>query len=115
MMYVYTIESFPCKHPPSPAFLAVTLGADLLLLVVFTATTRLPALAPLDVFGRTPLFFYLLHLWVFGLLSFVLPNGAPFAVAFGVWAAAPVAMYPACAWYARFKGGKPVDSLWRLF
>lgn len=103
------------KYPPSPAFLAATLGVDLLLLAVFTAGSRLTALAPLDVLGRTPLFFYLLHLWVFGLASFAFPTGAPFAAMYGVWAAALVAMYPACVWYARFKNSKAVDSLWRLF
>jgi uncharacterized membrane protein len=103
------------KYPPSPAFLAVTLGGDLLLLALFSATASHPVLKPLEVFGRAPLFFYLLHLWVFGLVSFAFPNGTSFAVMYGVWAAALVAMYPACAWYARFKGGKPAGSLWRLF
>jgi uncharacterized membrane protein len=102
------------KYPPSPAFLAVTLGGDLLLLVVFMATAKSSAMKPLEVFGRTPLFFYLLHLWVFGLVSFAFPSGTAFAVMYGVWVAALAAMYPACMWYARFKGGKPVDSFWRL-
>jgi uncharacterized membrane protein len=103
------------KYPPSPAFLAATLGADLLLLAAFTATAKLAALAPLDVFGRTPLFFYLLHLWVFGLVSCAFPNGASFPLMYGVWAAVLAAMYPACMWYAKFKNRKPVDSMWRLF
>ena len=30
-------------------------------------------------------------------------------------AAVLVALYPVCAWYGRFKLGKPKDSLWRMF
>lgn len=103
------------KYPPSPAFLAATLGVDLLVLAVFATTSELAVLAPLEVFGRAPLFFYLLHLWVFGLASLAFPLGASFPLMYGVWAASLVAMYPACARYARFKSGTPVDSVWRLF
>jgi uncharacterized membrane protein len=103
------------KYPPSPAFLAVTLGIVFLLLAALAATEKVHALSPLEVFGRAPLFFYLLHLWVFGLLSFAFPHGASFPVTYGVWAVALAAMYPACVRYARFKGGKPAGSVWRLF
>jgi uncharacterized membrane protein len=102
------------KYPPSPAFFALFLGIDAVLIAVLTITVRIRLLAPLEVFGRTPLFFYLLHLWVFGLLSFAFANGTSLPVMYGVWAVAVVAMYPACVWYAGFKNAKPVESLWRL-
>ena len=103
------------KYPPSPAFLAATLGVDLLLVAALTASVSARWPSPLEAFGRSPLFFYLLHLWVFGLLSFAFPAGASFPVTYAVWAAAVVAMYPACLRYARFKSSKPPDSAWRLF
>jgi len=68
----------------------------------------------LEVFGRSPLFFYLLHLYVFGALSWAFPRGSSWFVMYAVWAAALVAMYPACRWYAGFKATKPVSSFWRL-
>lgn len=103
------------KYPPSPAFLAATLGVDLLLVAVLTASVRARWQSPLEAFGRSPLFFYLLHLYVFGLLSFAFPTGTSFRVMYAAWAAAVVLMYPACLWYARFKSSKPPDSAWRLF
>ena len=102
------------KYPPSPAFLAATLGVDLLLVAALTVSVRARWRDAVEAFGRSPLFFYLLHLYVFGLLSFAFPAGTSFPVMYAVWAAAVVAMYPACLRYARFKASKPSDSVWRL-
>ena len=102
------------KYPPSLAFFTMTIGLDLVLLWIL-ARTRAPWLAPLEVFGRVPLFFYLLHLYVFGIASIFFRDGAGFAAMYGVWAVGLVAMYPLCRWYAGFKASRPIDSLWRLF
>jgi uncharacterized membrane protein len=102
------------KYPPSLGFLLVTLGVNLVLVAIL-ARVRIPAIASsLEVFGRSPLFFYLLHLYVFGAVSWAFPRGTTWFVMYVVWAAAVAAIYPACRWYARFKAGKPVDSFWRL-
>lgn len=103
------------KYPPSPAFLALTLAIDLWLLGVLTVSSGMKLFAPLEAFGRAPLFFYLLHLWVFSLLGFAFANGTSMPVMYAVWAVAVVAMYPACVWYAGFKNAKPTTSMWRLF
>jgi uncharacterized membrane protein len=102
------------KYPPSDAFFAITLGLNLLLL---SALARWPVrwLAALEVFGRTPFFFYLAHLWIFSALSWFFPMGTSFAVMYLVWAVVVAALYPMCARYAQFKFSKPVTSLWRLF
>lgn len=102
------------KYPPSEAFFFLMLGLNLLLLA---ALAKWPArwLAPLEVFGRAPFFFYLAHLWAFGALSWAFPTGTSFPVMYVVWAVVVGALYPACAWYARFKSSKPQTSLWRLF
>jgi len=102
------------KYPPSPAFFSATLGIDLLLLAVFAMTVATRWLAPLEVFGRSPLFFYLLHLYVFGIASFAFPTGTSFPAMYAVWAVAIVGMYPVCRWYGRFKSSKPSESVWRL-
>jgi len=102
------------KYPPSTAFLFLMLGLNLLLLA---ALAKWPArwLAPLEVFGRAPFFFYLAHLWAFGALSWAFPTGTSFPVLYLVWALVVGALYPTCAWYAQFKSSKPQTSLWRLF
>jgi uncharacterized membrane protein len=102
------------KYPPSLDFLLLTIGLDLMLLWTLQRAGG-SWLAPLEVFGRVPLFFYLLHLYVFGLASVFFPNGSSFAVMYTIWALALVLMYPLCRWYAGFKARQPIDSHWRLF
>ncbi len=101
------------KYPPGEAFFTLMLGLDMALLAAFS---RWPVrwLAPLEVFGRAPFFFYLAHLWIFGALSWAFASGASFAVMYLVWAATMIALYPACAWYARFKFARPASSFWRM-
>jgi uncharacterized membrane protein len=102
------------KYPPSSAFFGLMLGLNLLLL---SALARWPArwLAPLEVFGRAPFFFYLAHLWIFSALSWLFPMGTSFGVMYLVWAVVVAALYPMCARYAQFKFSQPATSLWRLF
>lgn len=58
----------PSKYPPSLTYQALFLGIGLMLI---GPLRRLPAslAAPLDVFGRVPLFFYLLHLPLYHLMD----------------------------------------------
>lgn len=102
------------KYPPSLDFLLATLGVNLMLVPVLARISIRAIAQPLEVFGRSPLFFYLLHLYVFGALSWTFPRGTTWFVMYLVWAAAVAAMYPACRWYAGFKARKPIESFWRL-
>jgi hypothetical protein len=72
-------------------------------------------MAALEVYGRVPFFFYLAHLWGFGILSWMFRSGTSRPVMYLVWALVVAALYPACKAYARFKFAKPASSLWRLF
>ena len=56
------------KYPPSLLFLALTLGAGLLLLLGFERAGQRKWIATLAVFGAAPMFFYLLHLYVLKVL-----------------------------------------------
>jgi uncharacterized membrane protein len=103
------------KYPPSLDFFAVMLGIDLVLLAMLARPVPAWAANPLQVFGQVPLFFYLLHLYVFGALSWFFRHGTSFGVMYLVWLAALAGMYPACRWYARFKTAKPITSVWRMF
>jgi len=109
------------KYPPSLTFLCFFLSVDLL----FLAAMRLlpegamewPVLAQFVVLGTAPLFFYCLHLLVFGLLA------APFAPEFSttlagiylLWAMGIALCYFPTQMYAKFKMGTPKDSIWRFF
>ena len=102
------------KYPPSLDFFAIMLGIDLILLALLARPLPGWLANPLQVFGQAPLFFYLVHLYVFGVLSWFFRHGTTFGVMYLVWLAALVAMYPACRWYARFKSSRPIASIWRL-
>lgn len=64
------------KYPPSLLYLCVTGGIGLLLLAAFE---RLPAVNPLLLFGRHPMFFYVIHIalaHMLGNLYFILRFGS---------------------------------------
>lgn len=112
------------KYPPSLLYLLVTLGLAMLLA---PRLARLGARAgdALAVFGRTPLFFYVLHLYLgvgaalalaaargFSLAeirAFVKSGAPPDDFGFGLvgayvaWIALVAALYPLCRWFADLK------------
>lgn len=105
------------KYPPSVAFVAFTLAVNLSLLAAINATwSRLqPWASAFLVFGRTALFFYIVHLYLFALMGWAFPHGAHIAMVYPFWILGLVILYPLCRRYQQFKFGKPADSYWRLF
>ena len=118
----FTLFSFlNCqKYPPSLAYLLMTLGPALLALrALEKASARL--VAPLELVGRVPLFFYIAHLYLlrftaaplaalrFGKSAFTPPPGHAGSPELGLWAAyaawavALAILYPLCRWFARKK------------
>jgi uncharacterized membrane protein len=132
---VFTVLSFVnvTKYPPSLLYLLVTLGG---------AALALPPLARLGgkagqalaVFGRTPLLFYVLHLYVGAAGAVALAHargytlddigafvksgqppadfGLGLAGAYGAWIVVVVALYPICRWFAGVKRRRA--DLWWL-
>jgi uncharacterized membrane protein len=108
------------KYPPSLCYLLMTLGPALLLLRAYE-TMRSRALAPLELFGRVPLFFYVAHLYLlrfsalpiaiqrFGKAALEPPPGHAGSPGFGLWAAyaawfvALLLLFPLCRWFAQKK------------
>jgi hypothetical protein len=104
------------KYPPSFVFLAISLGINLLLLALFNRLNIRSERSPLIVFGQTPLFFYIAHLYLLIACAFVFfREPSSLEGMYVVWALALVALYPLCAWYRRFKLAKPRSSVWRMF
>jgi uncharacterized membrane protein len=111
------------KYPPSLCYLLMTLGPALVILSVLDRGT--PSwLKPILVFGRVPLFYYLLHLplihalavavnlmrfghanWLYGASPAKPPKGAGFdlPIVYLTWIAVILLLYPACRWFADLK------------
>jgi uncharacterized membrane protein len=116
------------KYPPSLLFLLMTLGPAMLFLRAVDG--GVPALMrPALVFGKVPLFYYVLHFplihllavmtclvrygsahWMFespdlGNYPFTPPPGWGYSmpVVYLIWAFVIIAMYPLCRWYAALK------------
>jgi uncharacterized membrane protein len=117
------------KYPPSLDFLLMTLGPAILLLGLLDKV-RFSDKNPLIVFGRVPLFYFLLHFFVIHLLAilfalvrygradfllhpspslggpaglFPTDYGYSLGVTYLVWISVVIMVYPLCRWYSRVK------------
>ena len=133
-----TVMSFlrASKYPPSMLYLLMTLGPSLIALSLLDRLS-LPQWHPLVVFGRVPLFYYVVHWYVLHLtaiafawirygrvdfmfalppaLSFVPPvypsgYGYDLWVVYVVWIAIVAGLYPLCRWFAGVKARR--QSIW---
>jgi uncharacterized membrane protein len=105
------------KYPPSIVFLSFAVGTNLLLIGLFEWITPLVERYGgwLLTFGRTALFFYILHIWLYMLMGLPFRHGTGFGVMYLIWAIGLLILLPLCTRYERFKSGKPAESVWRLF
>jgi uncharacterized membrane protein len=130
---VFTVLSFlNCtKYPASLDFLLMTLGPALLILAYLDQRT-FQAANPLIVFGRVPLFYFILHFYLIHALAVIaawlrygtaaakftfspLPSmrgprdlfpaefGYSLWVVYAVWILTVVALYPLCRWFAKIR------------
>jgi uncharacterized membrane protein len=111
------------KYPPSLLYLAMTLGPGLLLLAAFEHARGRLANAVIT-FGRVPLFFYVLHIFIIHALAAALawlvlgsagwlfgepPMNGPANYGLSlpgiylVWLCVVLALYPPCRWFASLK------------
>jgi len=105
------------KYTPSLAYLLLTLGANAVLLFALHRANRTWSRATrlLRVYGRTPLFFYVTHLYVYAVLGLAIPGRTSLAGMYPLWLLGTGLLYPACQRYDRFKRGRGEESIWRLF
>ena len=109
------------KYPPSLLYLTMTLGPALLLLAYFEGVRGVVA-GWITTFGRVPLFYYVVHIYVlhaFALLyawaafgdvgALIGPPHKPpgyglgLAGIYAIWLAVVVSLYPLCRWFAGIK------------
>lgn len=105
------------KYPPSIAFILLTMGVNFLCIFALSKGERLLERwgAFFLTFGRTALFFYLVHLYVYGLLGAVVGTNGSTLAAYVCWVLGLLLLYPVCKGYAGFKARTSPDSIWRFF
>ncbi|MGZ9164916.1 MAG: DUF1624 domain-containing protein [Anaerolineales bacterium] len=123
------------KYPPSLHFLLMTMGPALIFLSAIGALRHRQA-QPVIVFGRVPLFFYIIHLYVIhalamlllvyqgrdgseyilsarGIASGTLSNfGLSLEAVYLTWILVIIFLYPLCKWYQKYREDNP--SKWWL-
>jgi uncharacterized membrane protein len=125
----FTLLSFlnTTKYPPSLLYLLMTLGPALLFLA-WTESERRWLGRQVMIYGRVPMFYYILHLYLFHIIALFAAsfcghswkdmildhfvgidtpqlNGYGFSlgVTYGVWALVVLILYFPCRWYDRYK------------
>jgi uncharacterized membrane protein len=102
------------KYPPSITFLLSTTGVNLILLGAFArAGERVRQwLTPLVIYGRAPLFFYVVHLFMYkGMGRWLTPNGTSIPAMVPIWLAVLVSLLPMCFFYREFKQHPPMNRV----
>jgi len=128
--FIFTILDFidTTKYPPSLLFLLMTIGPSVLFLSLFEKAKDISKnYSFFIVFGRGPLFYYLLHIPVIHLLAVLAANatgvntdfmigsypffwqgewGYSLPIVYFVWIVVITGLYPVCSWYYNIKRKK---------
>ncbi|MEP7194969.1 MAG: heparan-alpha-glucosaminide N-acetyltransferase domain-containing protein [Saprospiraceae bacterium] len=126
--YLFTFLSFINldKYPPSLLYLFITIGPSIILLG-YLEDVKNWATKPLQIFGRTAIFYYVLHIYLIHILAtiayfarghsfsevgntgnfpflFVVPGeGYGLEIVYLIWVLLILLIYPLCKWYDGFK------------
>jgi uncharacterized membrane protein len=98
------------KYPPDLPFLTWSFAATFLSMAVLWSIGRhrTPALLrPLEVFGRVPFFFYVVHFYVLGVAAAIVGTKVSLGTTYAIWLALLLAMLWPCAWYYGKKRNRP--------
>lgn len=132
---VYTFLSFMnlTKYPPSLLFTLATLGVSFIILSVSDGIKN-KFTDFLTVYGKVPLFYYIIHWYLIHTLMFVMlylqgfstkdfvfgpfqfgrpqqPSGLELGATYAVWLGVVLFMYPLCKWYSNYKAAHK-DNKW---
>ncbi|WP_276484090.1 DUF1624 domain-containing protein [Paraflavitalea pollutisoli] len=112
------------KYPPSLQFCLLFLGILCLLLAALQGASR-PWMERVAVYGKVPLFYFIVHFYLIHLLLFVMVwaqgfgpadmvfgsnfgrpksgSGLPLWAIYLVWVGVVIVLYPLCTWYGAYK------------
>jgi len=94
------------KYPPSIQFLLLTLGIDFLLIELFKRVKDLKLLDMLIVYGRVPLFFYIVHLYMYLWIGYYFPEGCSYIAMYSLWILGVGILFWPCMYYRKLKNGR---------
>ena len=106
------------KYPPSITFTLLTMGLNLILLGLFARMdSKLQYfLSPLAVFGRAPLLFYILHLFLYaGLGLWLTPAGTSLLAMYPYWMLGLLLLFPLCLFYGWLRQRPQANKILRYF
>lgn len=132
---LFTFLSFinTTKYPPSLLFTLLFTGITFLVLFLTEkASDRFTGV--LNIYGRVPLFYFIIHLYIIHLIMFAMlftqgfkssdfvfgafNNGRPktgggvgLGTIYIIWFAVVVLMYPLCIWYGKYKSEHPEKKI----
>ncbi|MEO7140868.1 MAG: heparan-alpha-glucosaminide N-acetyltransferase domain-containing protein [Ferruginibacter sp.] len=126
---VYTSLSFInlTKYPPSLLFCLVTLGILFIAFATFSGSANNKIAGVLSVYGKTPMFYFLVHFYLIHVLMVVMlfiqgfhwtdlnfasgnfgrsknvKSGLGLGAVYLLWLFVVIALYKPCMWYAKYK------------
>lgn len=104
------------KYPPSLTFTLLTMGVNLVLLGLFAKASQKVQtfFYPLVVYGRVPLFFYIVHLFLYaGLGLWLASEGTSIADMYPYWLLGLLLLFPICYLYGMIKHRPPLNGVLR--
>jgi uncharacterized membrane protein len=109
------------KYPPSICYYLWSLGINMTLLALLKKVEKymplfLKLFEPLQVFGKSALFFFVCHWFIYFGLSLLIPHPLNNTwTLLGTWVLGLMMLYYCCAGYYAFKIKKNSSSIWRMF
>jgi uncharacterized membrane protein len=107
------------KYPPSITFCLWNMSWNHLILSMLFLLQPVSKTNFALVFGKSALFFYIMHFWVYFLIkvgmSFFIKENLSLVPFLSVWILGLLILYPMCKRYAQFKSQQSIDSIWRMF
>lgn len=105
------------KYPPSLVYMCLFSGVNLLIISAFSRAGAFWSNRnnPLQVFGKCPFFFYILHLYFFLLVGKLFAEAPGYWGGYAVWLLGLAFLYWPCRAFVGLKGRSDPDSIIKLF
>jgi len=113
------------KYPPSPAFLFWNMSLFYGILATYVTSFQiLPDTKTgwrypgkiVELYGKVPLFFYILHLYLYEGIAviFNIQKSLSLLYTYLLWLVGLIILYPPCAWFHRLKKNRPKNSFLQM-